>query len=333
MKILFLCRLFYPHTGGVEKHVYEIGKRFVKNVDCVSVLTTKHDKELDSLGEIEGIKIIRFHQPAVKYFGLIYTWYWIFKNINYIKEHEIIHIHDVFIWYLPFRLLLPHKKVFMTFHGQWGHYPISRMDKILKILAEKLTLGSISIGEYIPANYKIQTDCISYGAATLPKSIAKKEKNTIIYVGRLDKELTLDIFIEVFRKLKGFKIIFIGDGELRSKCEKIGKVYGFCDPSPFYKKAKYVFASGYLTIIEALSNKCLVITAYQNPLHRDYYKMTPFKEMIICKSNATGILKSFDYYRNNEKKSGELIEKGYNWAKHQTWKRMVNNYTELWHKL
>ncbi|KKQ93581.1 MAG: hypothetical protein UT19_C0010G0025, partial [Candidatus Woesebacteria bacterium GW2011_GWB1_39_10b] len=27
MKVLFLTRLYWPHVGGVEKHVYEIGKR------------------------------------------------------------------------------------------------------------------------------------------------------------------------------------------------------------------------------------------------------------------------------------------------------------------
>ncbi len=330
MKILFFTRLYHPHIGGVEKHVREISKRLKKKGHKVTVLTTKFDRKLTSEETIDRIKVYRFYQPKIKFFGLIYTWFWLFKNINLIKKTDLIHIHDVFIWYLPFKLFFPNKPVFTTIHGPWGTYPIQVKDKIQKKIASRLSIANICIGDYIPKNYGIKADLISYGATDIPKKHPKKDKNLIIYVGRLDKELTLKKYFKVFDQIKGFNIEFCGDGELMGKCMEYGKVHGFCDPTPFYKKAKFCFASGYLTILEALANKCLVITSYSNPLHQDYYQLAPFSKFIICSSDPKKLYKQFVYYSENDFEAQKLINKGYRWVKRQTWVKLVNQYLKLW---
>jgi hypothetical protein len=45
------------------------------------------------------------------------------NNRDLIKEADIIHCHDVFFWYLPFRFLFPQKKVYIPFHGYEGNNP------------------------------------------------------------------------------------------------------------------------------------------------------------------------------------------------------------------
>ena len=107
MNILFISHYKWPHIGGVEKHIKEISEILVKNGHNVKVVSE------------EDIK-----QPRIKFFGLIYIWYWFFKNISLIYKSDIVHVHDVFIWYLPFRFLFPFTKVFITFHGWEGKYPI-----------------------------------------------------------------------------------------------------------------------------------------------------------------------------------------------------------------
>ena len=46
MTIVFLARLFYPHIGGVEKHVLEISRILIEKGHKVSIVTEKHDIKL-----------------------------------------------------------------------------------------------------------------------------------------------------------------------------------------------------------------------------------------------------------------------------------------------
>jgi glycosyltransferase involved in cell wall biosynthesis len=330
MKILFFSRLYYPHVGGVEKHVYKLSKELTKSGYEITILTTNYNNRLPSSEETDSIKIIRFKQPNIRYLGLLYTWYWLIKNIGILREYDIIHIHDVFIWYLPIKLLIPQKRVFMTFHGQWGQYPIRLIDRIQKKIAEKLSNGNICIGKYISVNYHIKADAISYGAVELPVNRVKKIKNKILYVGRLDKELTLSKLFKMLDKLKNYTIDFVGGGEMEELCSNYGKVYGFTDPNPFYDRSKYVYASGYLTILEALAYKCLVFVSYKTPLQRDYYQLSPFKDFIVCDENPVKLVSKFNELANNSKKADKLITDGYNWVKGQTWEKIMSNYIALW---
>lgn len=332
MKILFLTRLYWPHVGGVEKHIEKVSQVLQKKGYEITILTTRYDNKLLYRDLKHGNKIIRFDQPNVKFFGLLYTWYWMIKNIDLFKQSGIVHVHDVFIWYWPIKILLPGKKVFTTIHGQWGKYPISQADRMQKKIASKYSNGTLSIGEYLPKNYGYKKDLVSYGASDKPKKFTKKDGDTVFYVGRLDKSIPVGRIFEVLKALKNKKVVIIGDGELKNEAEKYGHVTGFVYPEKYYQKAKYVFASGYLTIIEALSNKCLVLTIYENPLQEDYYKLTPFKDFIIIADKPEKLIEKFNYYTSHKKLADNMIDKGFNWARSQTWEKMSDNYIKLWQR-
>lgn len=330
MKILFLVRLYYPHVGGVEKHVASLSSRLSSRGHKVTVLTTKYKSSLASREKIDGVKIIRFTQPNIKFIGLVYTWLWLLKNVSLINKSDLIHCHDIFIWYLPFRFLFPKKPVFTTFHGRWGKYPIPKIDIFQKRIGAKLSTKIMCIGDYIPKNYGIKADIVSYGATDIPKRTYKKDEDLVIYVGRLDKDIALQPIFKVFDKIDGKRIEFCGDGELMAECMQYGKVHGFSDPRPFYQRAKYCFASGYLTIIEALVHKCLVFIAYNHPLHKDYYQLAPFSEFIVYSSDPNEIFKKFIFYSENPDKTQKQIKRGYEWAKSQTWSKLTGQYLQLW---
>ncbi|MEK7498052.1 MAG: glycosyltransferase [Patescibacteria group bacterium] len=148
MRVLFLAQHKWPHVGGVERHVYEVSKRLEIKGHNVKVISSED-----------------INYPKIKYLGLLYIWFWFFKNINLIRKSDIVHCHDVFIWYLPFRFLIPNKKVFTTFHGWEGKYPIPWKNVLLKRLANKLSMGSFVVGRYIEKWYGIKGDIITYGAA------------------------------------------------------------------------------------------------------------------------------------------------------------------------
>lgn len=147
MNILFLTQHKWPHVGGVERHVYELSKR----------LKVKGSKVTTISGE--DIKY-----PHIKFLGLLYIWFWLFKNRRLIKKTDIVHCHDVFIWYLPFRFFYPNKKVFTTFHGWEGTWPIPLKNILMKRLANRLSSGTIAVGKYIEKYYGIKADKIIYGA-------------------------------------------------------------------------------------------------------------------------------------------------------------------------
>ena len=264
MRILFLTHYAWPHVGGVEKHVERIADR------------------LQGMGhEVKIISEEDIKYPHIKFLGLFYIWFWLWKNRDLIQKTDIIHIHDVFIWYLPFRFIYPNKKVYITFHGWGGKWPVPFKERWLMKLGAKLSSGTICVGTYIPKYFGIKTDYVIYGGVEKinAKNANAKLKNSVIFLGRLEKETGVYEFLERLKvNGQGLKVEFVGDGSLRRLCEKYGVVHGFCDPTPFLEKASICFAGGYLSALEALEYGCELWTGANTPVKKDYWKMFPYKK-------------------------------------------------------
>lgn len=254
MKILFLTRKEYPHIGGVETHVFEISKRIMAKNNKVKVVSENNIK-----------------YPHIKFLGILYIWLWLFKNKGIIEKSDIIHIHDVFIWYLPFRFLYPSKKVFVTIHGLEWDNPFNKLSLLQKWAAVQLSDGSIGVGNFLEKYIRIKFAKILYGGMDIHRGKYAKVKGSYLYVGRLEENTGLGEFLKYLKNKKYSKVDFVGDGRMRRQCEKFGKVHGFTDPNKFYKKAETVVPSGYLTYLEAKSYKCKIKTFYSTPLKKDYW--------------------------------------------------------------
>ena len=63
MNILFIAKHKRPRIGGVERHLESISKSL-----------SLRGYKITTISE-EDIK-----PPKIKYFGLLYIWYWLFKN-------------------------------------------------------------------------------------------------------------------------------------------------------------------------------------------------------------------------------------------------------------
>jgi len=292
MRILFITRRYSPSIGGVEKHVREVSLSLRKKGHKVTVISE------------EDIKY-----PHIKLLGLFSIWFWLFRNRNLIKQSDIVHCHDVFIWYLPFRFLYPSKPVYTTFHGWEGRYPIPKKNILLKKLSAKLSWGSICVGKYIEKYFGIKADFITYGAVTsILYSIEVKKPKYIVFIGRLERDTGLLTFLEWLEKHEGYGVGFCGDGALRSECERYGKVHGFGDPKPFLIKAEFCIPGGYLSALEAMAYKCKIKVFLDNPLKADYWRLTPFYEWV----------------------EEEDVESAYEWVKGQNWKKLARVYIKLW---
>lgn len=309
MKIIFISHFFYPHIGGVEKHILNLSKELVKKGHQITVITQKHEKKLKDKEIIEGIKIIRITYPKIKFLGLLIIWLKLLKLLPDFIKADIIHIHDVFIWYLPLRFILFLKPVFTTFHGWEGKYPIPLKNILYKKIASFLSKKTICVGKYIEKYYKIKTDKIIYGASSGKMILkAKKQKNLIIFLGRLEKDTGILEFFKFLKKNKGkYKVVFLGDGSLSKQAENYGKVKGFVkDPKKYLSKAEYCAPAGYLSAIEGLERGCKLLLFYHNKLKKDYWQLSPF------------------YKIKNEP------EKAKRFLLQNTWKKLAKIYLDLW---
>jgi glycosyltransferase involved in cell wall biosynthesis len=323
MKILFLAHHKWPHVGGVEKHVHELSKRLKVMGERVIIISEE---------DIE--------YPHAKFFGLLYIWFWLFRNRKLIENADVIHCHDVFIWYLPFRFLYLKKPVYITFHG-YEKYPIPKKSLILHKIAERLTKGNIYIGDYIKKWYRMKKGIVSYGAVDLMKfhpSEKRKYDYEGVFVGRLGDQCVVLRYAEAIRILrrKGIKfdLLIIGDGRNRSKIEKDFDVLGWKNnPEKYFSKARFGFASRYLSIIEFMAAKKLVFATYPDPLHEDYLKMSPFAKWIIIEKDPRKLSLKIEDALRNLKKNSKNVEVAYEWVKEQTWEKMANEYISLYHNI
>ena len=64
MNILFLTRLYYPHIGGVEKHVEKISQELIKLGHKITIVTEQYDKQLKKTDTHQDVTIYRI--PVLK---------------------------------------------------------------------------------------------------------------------------------------------------------------------------------------------------------------------------------------------------------------------------
>jgi glycosyltransferase involved in cell wall biosynthesis len=290
----------------------------------------------DLLSHIIVKRLPKVKEGRVKKF-IIWQWFW--KHRSLFKDTDIVHCHDVFFWYLPFRLLSPRQKVFITFHGYEGVFPPAKKAVWIRKLSEWLAAGNICVGDYIKKWYRTNADFVTYGGVDLPDASTvsdrqKGDKIHVVMIGRLTEDIGTPQYLQALLKLKKAKFPFVltvlGDGRFKSALEPLGKVLGFVpEPQKYIREADIVLASSYLSILQALVYGKLVVAIYTNPLKKDYLELAPFRRWIkIVSKNDLNTF--FDQYRQNEANYTHSARAGQKWAERQTWKHVASLYYSLW---
>ncbi len=335
MNILFLARRFYPDVGGVEKHVLEISKRLASQGQKITIITqSQNSNKKDILAS--NISIIRIPQHGRKN-EKFFIWRWFWKNRNLLQAADIIHCHDVFYWYFPFRFLYPQKPVFTTFHG-YESYPIKIKAIVVRKISEALSFGNICIGDFIKKWYDTKPTIVSYGAVDRSKfevQSTKLSKESAVFFGRLDEQTGVETYVKAFEILKEkypkFEMLVVGDGKYKKRIEKKVKVIGFQDTVEKYlHRYRFAFVSRYLSILEAFAAKRLVFALYDNPVKEDYLRMTPFAKYMIIEKDPEKLVRKVEFIMDHPKVEKKMIESAYSFVKKQTWDNLVVLYLNLW---
>lgn len=345
MKIIFLVRLFYPHTGGVEKHVLNLTKQLQKKGHEVTVVTEKY-KKLKSIENYQGIKIYRITASSSEHFKKFGIWKWILQNKEIFRDADIIHAHDIFYWTLPLKILSPRIRIYTTFHGYEGNSTPGFKERLMHQIAEKLSKKTMSVGRFYTKWYNTKANEVTYGAVTEGKESEKKKRlnsktTHIVFIGRLETETGIDTYINSIRILQKTHSVLLkvyGDGSRKKEIEKITKkeklpvkLYGWVkDPQKKLQNTDIVFTSRYLGILEALVMGKYVISEYKSQIKKDYLKMTPFAKYISIINTSEEIANEVNVFLKNPKTVERKVSEGQIWAKNQTWQKLVELYIKLW---
>lgn len=352
-----LCRMYAPHIGGVERHVEAISREADKEGHEVDIFTLTQEETKDRppgktvlpirRTSIEsGIRIHRkpkqLHSHLLKYIldavpfirestaekivERDEIWGWMLWNLPTFLRADIIHIHDVFFWYWPIRLLLPWKKVFITFHGfEAGTLP-TKSAKQARLRTAQWTRGNIAVGGWIEKWYGTRADAVTYGAGSCAfknfKLETSKSKNTYfraVFIGRISKDTGAQVYEDVIDSLPHVSLDLYGEGS------KNGTIEDSCTVFPKYDIA---CVSSYLSIVEAMQSKVLVVAFATDELKLDYLKSHPRSDSMIIlerKDQLESFLRNF-----SPKNYRKEVERAYEWAKEQTWRSVYKQYKVLW---
>lgn len=86
--ILFVIDHFYPYIGGGEILFWELTRGLVKNGYRVTVITSRHDKQLASHETTDGVEVIRVGSNRLNY-----QWYGMRAGLQYCKKHKVDIVH------------------------------------------------------------------------------------------------------------------------------------------------------------------------------------------------------------------------------------------------
>jgi len=332
-----LTKYFKPHIGGVERHVEYLSKELIKRGHKVTIITENVDNKLLDFELISNIKVKRFVYPHLKVFGLLVVWYRMILLIKNILNADLVHVHDVYIWYIPFRIIFPFKPTYMTFHGYEG-YPVKSYIKTLRKLYERLANGNICIGDFMKKWYGTNTNIILYGAVSgeyLKKYSTNRNLYDAVFSGRLDAQASVKTYFDAIDLLgKGklkFNVVVLGSGDYQMRKQNNLILKGEVkNPLRYYRCSKCAFVSRYLAILEAFATRKMVFAVYDNPLKEDYLKQTPFCKYVVLSSTPDELREKVLYYFKERNKADAIVDKAFNWVKKRTWEELTNRYINLW---
>ncbi len=346
IRILFLTRLYLPHQGGVERHIQQLIQHLPKSKYEIT-LVAEQDNETEKLIEkMDGVTIYRIPLPGQQSNKWsIWQWWWQHRSLLF--ESDIIHIHDVFFWILPFFpwLKLLRKKVFMTFHGYEGNQNPRWNQKWWHWLAGKLSNGNICIGSFHQPWYGVKPDIISYGAVE-PIDSSKTKPPThlssplkIIFVGRLAEDTGLMTYLTALKKLNldhKFHLDVYGNGSDLAKAKKLVEQQklpvsfkGFIPSAEIpWHRYQLAFVSQYLSILEAMSAGLPIIAYAGFELKYDYLARTPFAQWIKITRSTNEINQAISQAVAST--WADNVSQSQNWANQQTWQKLATQYQYLW---
>jgi len=342
--VIHLTNFFSPHIGGVETHVAELVKELQKKNISSIVITSQHDSKLPLQEKIGKIKIYRIPVSHINSWQhKLSIWNWILNHKQLFTTANIIYAHDVTWWILPIWFNLQHK-LFTTFHGWEGKYPVPVKNKLARKLWSALSVATIHVGNWIREFYWDKPTAVTYGGVTVDKrktsikNISKSKSLNIVFFGRLSTDNSIEKYLGlvkiISRQIPKVKVTWVGDGPYRKQCMQLGKVTGLVKkPGIYLAKANIVLSASYLSMLTAQSMGKLVCAIYSHNLKQRYLETYPGSNLMIISSSPSEAWKQISHLLKDHHKMEMFITSSSDFARHQTWEKVASVYTGLWEEV
>lgn len=317
MTIFFLTPVPSSTLGGVQKHVRLLSEELQKRGHTVT--------EMSLASEVGRIP------------RKLDAWKRLWRERDRIRNADVIHIHDVFWWYAPFRFLFPRKQIYTTFHGWEGIYPPAKSEVFQKRLAKRLSRGVVGVGNFFPKWYGVTPTVVTFGVLDRPMFFRAKQAElplklkTIAFFGRLERVNGIEVALPALDTLRGqgHRILFIGDGSFRKRAEEVGVVTGTVStPWQFVLESDLVVTSSYLCMLESAALLRPIISIANNPLKSDYLRTHPLNRCITMTNSSDSLSEAIKTF-SHERAQNE-IRYAQGWALAQTPEKLADLYENLW---
>lgn len=344
--IVQVCERYAPYRGGVETHVERLTQELVKKGHSVVIVTREHSESVDDVVVTEPqVSVIRIPHYSIGSWEfrnpLLYkirVWTWILQHWSVFSTATVVQVHDVAWWLLPLWPIIP---FFCTFHGWETQYPVQFSAKLQRYVIAKIARATVHIGDWIREFYWDKPTLCMYGAPEFqPGSIEvhKLKNKKIVFIGRLSPDTGAHTFCTVFEVMKkkySTQITWLGDGELREKCQKLGEVTGMVSSKTVKKilsEADIVCAGSYLSILNAQVLGKPVVALYTNKLKRRYFETMPTFAALSISDSASGAERIISNLLQNDEVYVQKAEAGKELSSKLHWHSMCVSYIEMWRK-
>lgn len=334
MKLVFLTKRYAPHIGGVELHVSNISREFLKNKHKIIVVTEQYDANLPFYEVIEGVEVCRIpHECQSK----LQIWVWMLKHWFVFLNASIVHAHDVGWWYLPLLVFFWWKPLYTTFHGYEGHKEPTVKAMLSRKVVEFFSRKTLCVGDWMREWYKEKPTRVTYGAGSYHAHVLPKKHNAV-FIGRLSLDTGVLEYIKGVLSLKGkLTLDIFGRGVLQAQVEKMIvrtpyiQFHGeTTDVEKELASHRFAFVSRYLGIIEAQQVGRLVFAHTDTHIKTSYLSSFPTTQQMIQFHDAESLVSELEYVVNHPTYEQKMILRAQSWAKQQTWDRIATIYEELW---
>jgi glycosyltransferase involved in cell wall biosynthesis len=273
MKICLVNALFYPFSGGVEKHMHELSRELVKQGVDVTVVTARIEGTA-AYEEMDGVKVHRVPCISLKVPGLypppliispLFPFY--LRRLDRENGFDIIHLQNRFFVDFDTAAIyakLKHKPFMMTIHNarpvgislpitvfgsayDWliGRWPFALADRIIAVSEwVKYDIAKYHIDErkIVPVHNGINVSEFRPSSESNVRRKYSIEGPMLLFVGRMITQKGIPYLIDampaVLEKHPDTKLLLVGRGNALESLKKKVKTAGL---------ERSVLFSGYMT--------------------------------------------------------------------------------------
>jgi glycosyltransferase involved in cell wall biosynthesis len=284
LNVLMITPRYFPHMGGIETHVHEVGRRLTRNGINVTLLTTEPENRAHPLpreAEVEGMRVIRVRAwPAQRDYYIAPEIYSLVKR----GKWDLIHCQGCHTFVPPLGMLAARQAgtpYIVTFHTG-GHSSNVRnkirgiqwqMMRPLLAHASKLIGVSRFEAEYFRHTLRLPTRQFTVipNGSTLPvpahSPVGTAAQTLIVSIGRLERykghQHIITALPQIRERCPDARLLILGAGPYEAALRELARQVGVVEQV----EIRSVPASDRQGVADVLEQAALVVLLSEYEAH------------------------------------------------------------------